>query len=289
MTERALSEACLNCGAALEGRFCAQCGQRAVPAYPTLHEYAGDAWQEMSGLDGRFARTLQTLIAHPGKLTVDTLEGKRAHYIKPLRLYLSASVLYFLIAAAAPNVATNTQAVVPGQEQTQDIKIDLGNADAVSPEQREQALRNARRAPGPLRPLFESVILDPAGFRLRMMAAVPRAFFVMVPAFAVILGLFYRRRRFMQHLTFALHIHALGFLALALTELVQFTWNVRAVQIVGIAVMAFNTWYFVRAQRVVYGDRLLATLLKSVGVGVCYVLLWVPVMVSLVAWAALGR
>lgn len=44
--------ACLNCGAELSGPFCATCGQRAIPAYPTVKEMAGDAWHEMSGVDG---------------------------------------------------------------------------------------------------------------------------------------------------------------------------------------------------------------------------------------------
>ena len=38
MTETRISDVCLNCGAPLQGRFCAECGQRAVPAYPTVSE-----------------------------------------------------------------------------------------------------------------------------------------------------------------------------------------------------------------------------------------------------------
>ena len=278
--------ACLNCGAPLQGPFCAQCGQRAVPAYPTLREYAGDAWEEMSGIDGRFVRTLRTLITRPGRVTVDTLEGKRAHYIKPLRLYLSASLLYFLVAAAAPNVATSTQATIPGR---QDIKIDITDprgADALTPEQRAQALQNIEKAPRLIKPVMRAVILEPAGFRNRMMTAFPKVIFGMVPVFAVIAGMFYRRRPFMQHLTFALHIHAVVFLALASTELVQFTRHVRAVQIAGLVAMAFLAWYIVRAQRVTYGNRLAATLAKSAGIGVAYLIVWVPVMVAVLAWAA---
>jgi hypothetical protein len=282
-------DACLNCGAPLDGPFCGQCGQRAVPAYPTLREYAGDAWEEMSGLDGRFARTLKLLITRPGRLTVDALEGRRAHYIKPLRLYLSASVLYFLIAAAAPNVATNTQVVLPGRDQ---IKIDIADprgVEALSPEQRAQALENIEKAPPLLRPMLEAAVLDPARLRSGMMTAVPKAFFVMVPVFAGIIGMFYRRRRFMQHLTFALHMHAVLFLALAVTEVVQFTWHLRAVQITGIVAMVFLAWYYVRALRTVYGDRLLGTLAKSLGIAVSYFIVWAPVMVFLVVWAAVMR
>ena len=40
---------CLNCRALLTGRFCANCGQRAVPPHPTARELAGDAIAELSG------------------------------------------------------------------------------------------------------------------------------------------------------------------------------------------------------------------------------------------------
>ena len=76
---------CLNCGADLHGAFCADCGQRAVPANPTIAELAGDAWQELSGYDGRIAATFKGLL-RPGLLTVDYLQGRRARYLSPIRL-----------------------------------------------------------------------------------------------------------------------------------------------------------------------------------------------------------
>jgi hypothetical protein len=95
---------CLNCGAALHGAFCGACGQRSVPADPTVSELAGDAWQELSGYDGRVAATFRGLL-HPGRLTLEYLQGRRARYLSPVRLYLTVSVIYFLIAATAPQIA----------------------------------------------------------------------------------------------------------------------------------------------------------------------------------------
>src|SRR5262245_26883211 len=95
---------CLNCGAALTGQFCAACGQRALPPHPTVRELAGDAFAEFSGWDGKFAETIRLLFTKPGELTRQWLEGRRVHFISPLRLYLTASLLFFLVAAAAPNL-----------------------------------------------------------------------------------------------------------------------------------------------------------------------------------------
>jgi len=51
-SEASWTSTCLNCGAQLSGRFCASCGQRAIPPRPTVRELAGDAWNELVGWDG---------------------------------------------------------------------------------------------------------------------------------------------------------------------------------------------------------------------------------------------
>src|SRR5262245_42988326 len=95
---------CLNCGAELSGPFCSACGQRDIPPYPSVRELAVDAFWELSGWDGRFASTVRALVRRPGQLTLEFLEGRRARYISPLRLYLMCSLVYFVVAAAAPDV-----------------------------------------------------------------------------------------------------------------------------------------------------------------------------------------
>src|SRR3954463_7986297 len=79
---------CLNCGAALAGPFCAECGQRAVPPHPTVGELAGDALSEFAGWDGKFVETFRVLLRPPGELTRRWLDGQRVAFIAPLRLYL---------------------------------------------------------------------------------------------------------------------------------------------------------------------------------------------------------
>jgi hypothetical protein len=274
--------ACLNCGAPLSGPFCAKCGQRAVPPYPTLREYAGDAWEEMSGWDGRFARSLKTLLRRPGVLTVETLRGKRATYIKPLRLYLSASVVYFLLAANAP--ITEREVGAPGGGPR--IKI-MG--EEMSDEARAKALERFSRAPGVLSPMFVNLIEDPAGFRSRVLAAFPKMIFALVPAFALILGVFYRGRRYMQHLTFALHANAAIFLALIPAQLARMARIEVAAAIAGAVAVIVIVWYAFRAQRVVYGDGRLLTLAKSAGIVALYSFVAIPALFLLIAWAAYFR
>ena len=99
---------CLNCGAAVRGRYCTDCGQVTDTHVPTLAEVLGDALTSIFNLDSRLWRTLGALFFAPGRLTQDFLEGKRARYVPPLRLYLVLSVLLFLLASLAPDVDTDT-------------------------------------------------------------------------------------------------------------------------------------------------------------------------------------
>src|SRR5690349_6349904 len=142
------SAACLNCGTTLTGPFCSECGQRDVPPYPSVRELVVDAFWELSGWDGRFASTVRALVAHPGRLTREFLEGRRARSISPLRLYLMCSLLYFLIAAAAPNVTI-------GNRQSADIDLNVtvtpsARATPSRPERVTNAAKDALRSEKPL-------------------------------------------------------------------------------------------------------------------------------------------
>jgi hypothetical protein len=56
------------------------------------------------GLEGRFWRTLPPLMLRPGHITRQYLTGVRARYVQPFRLYLTASVIFFLILFAVTNM-----------------------------------------------------------------------------------------------------------------------------------------------------------------------------------------
>src|SRR5687767_4586455 len=53
----------------------------------------------------------------------------------------------------------------------------------------------------------------PEGFRQRLFTIMPRVFFALLPVFAAIVALFYRRRNFPTALVFAVHLHAFAFVA----------------------------------------------------------------------------
>jgi hypothetical protein len=93
---------CLNCGAHLRGQYCWQCGQRARNRLISLWELLREAFGDLLELDSRLWKTVVPLLARPGLLTHDYLQGRRARYMPPFRMYLVLSLLFFLVAFFNP-------------------------------------------------------------------------------------------------------------------------------------------------------------------------------------------
>jgi hypothetical protein len=281
--------ACLNCGTALTGPFCSQCGQRDVPPYPSVRELVVDAFWELSGWDGRFASTVRALALKPGFLTREFLEGRRARYISPLRLYLMASLVYFLVAAAAPEITTSkgqtlhfgvymtgsaTQARSRPQQVADEAESALRSQKAISPEKRDSILASVAKAPAVMQPFLKRMLLDPAGFKRGMAEAMPKMLFALLPVFAAIVAIFYRHRKYPEHLYFAIHLHAFVFVALSIAVLAKFTHSASLAVAVGFAAVAWIPIYATLAFRRAYGGSTTQTIAKEVGIGAIYVAVW---------------
>jgi hypothetical protein len=287
---------CLNCGSPLDGRFCAHCGQRAVPPHPTVRQLAGDTWSELSGWDGRLARTVATLFRHPGSLTRALLEGQRVRYVSPVRLYLICSLLYFLVAAAAPvpldeaefevgaGIGWSNSGVVDADEAAFGKAVREGLA-SLTPEERTAAEREIADQPAVFQPLLREMAEDYLGMRRRVTEVMPRALFVLIPLLAVILALFHRGRPYPDHLYFAVHLQAFVFVALALVTIPQFTGSVLAIAVAQLSVGLWLAAYVVIAQRRVYGGSWPASIFKTLGVGVIYMVLWGCTSIAATLWA----
>jgi hypothetical protein len=93
---------CLNCGAHMRGQYCGHCGQRGSNRLISLWELVRDAFGDIFELDSRLWQTLVPLLIRPGLLTHDYLQGRRARYMPPFRMYLVLSLLFFLVAFFNP-------------------------------------------------------------------------------------------------------------------------------------------------------------------------------------------
>jgi uncharacterized protein DUF3667 len=86
---------CENCGAELQGHWCAQCGQPAIEYRRSFRHVLADLLHEFLNWDSKFFASIALLIIKPWRLTNQFLAGHRVRYVNPLRLYLLASILFF--------------------------------------------------------------------------------------------------------------------------------------------------------------------------------------------------
>lgn len=224
---------CPNCGAAMFGAFCSQCGQRNVNLSVSLRTLASDFADEYLSLDSRLFRSILALCFRPGYLTRQYLLGRRERFVRPLRLYLVSSLLFFFavpLLIRAPQVGLAGQEGIPVRElleqQAEPDEVEEGQAELETP-----AAATAPRLPvDTVRLGWWSISLEERQERLGGMSVqaligtaragferyLPRMMFILLPVFALLLKLLFIRRRwyYAEHFIFTLHVHALAFTAL---------------------------------------------------------------------------
>ena len=127
---------CDNCGASVAGRYCGNCGQRLEPPLHSLGHFLTVAMEDVTHADSRLWRTLWALLFKPGFLTREFLDGRRARYLPPVRLYLVLSVLFFVVLAALGH--------------TPEAKTQLTPETRAGIDQARQAVAQARASGAPL-------------------------------------------------------------------------------------------------------------------------------------------
>jgi hypothetical protein len=88
--------ACLNCGAALAGPYCAQCGQTGH-IHRTLAAFWHDLAHGVLHFEGKIWRTLPLLAWRPGELTRRYIAGERAKFVSPMAIFLFSVFMMFAI------------------------------------------------------------------------------------------------------------------------------------------------------------------------------------------------
>ena len=211
-------EPCRNCGGPVEEKYCPKCGQLAASFHRPIWSLMGETIADTFTLDGRLAKTLPVLLFRPGRLTKNYTEGKRARYVPPFRMFLLASLLFYLMLFTV---------VTPGQwlnsiddETRADIETSLTEAPEIPELDAETEARLERAnisvdAPEEFRGDIENQIVAvlnrPDQFAAEIEKWLPRLSILMVPLTIIALVLLHvwRRRLYVyDHAVHALHLHS---------------------------------------------------------------------------------
>lgn len=256
---------CSNCGVRLlrASKYCHSCGQATRQRLPSMRGMYSEYAQNYVGMEGALWRTLLRLFLLPGSLTAEYLRGRRRRYLLPVRLFLTISVLFFVVIGFATR-NTGEAAVLAQQlaEKRGPVTVlDFGAAYARVetdgefvcdlPEVICERLKK-RYAVEPAR-----LAAELEAVQRRFFAYASYGMFALMPVFAFLLMLAYRNREmyYAEHLIMALHLHAFWFIALLAFYPARY-----APEWVGLALTAWIAAYGVLALRRVYGGGWFATL-----------------------------
>ncbi len=122
---------CRNCDTPLTADFCPECGQLDRDLNRPIWTLMVDSADALFDIDSRIFRTIMPLILLPGHLTKSYNEGKRARYLPPVRLYIMASILFFLTVSIA-DIAILKIEFFP-RESTEGLTIEDLDPEQVTP------------------------------------------------------------------------------------------------------------------------------------------------------------
>jgi len=88
---------CLNCDAYVGKRYCEVCGQENVEPHESFWHLVSHFINDITHFDGKFFTTTKYLLTRPGYLPREYLKGRRQSYLHPIRMYLFASAMFFLL------------------------------------------------------------------------------------------------------------------------------------------------------------------------------------------------
>lgn len=203
---------CLNCEQPLHGEFCSHCGQRDLPTGLGIGELLHEVVSETLQLDGRIPRTLGPFLVRPGQLAREFNAGRRVRYTSPLRMFLAMTLLWLVAGFVVEALGRAPDASTP-------LQVDLA-------EERENSLADQGVIGEWLFQHAEAYESLPPAEQLRrsraaLREAVPKAALLMVPVFALLMKLLFvrQRRYYVEHLVFALYLHAFAFLLLTVANI----------------------------------------------------------------------
>lgn len=285
---------CLNCGAATPGEFCSKCGQEALDARVRFRNQLAHFFEEVFNFESRLPQTMKLLMARPGALTRAYNGGQRARYVTPLKLYLFASLGFFLVLSLSAShehksgshrdiAIISFQSDAPEMHPPQDRDAGVDDIEVKSPEQFDEWLKNpdnAAEMPAFLRPHIRSLLQSPQGFMGALVDMLSKASMALVPIHALLLNLFYwRPRRFYgEHIVFSLHLHSFAYVAYGFATLLGLVASGTLASLSNVAVFAGTGAYTIAAAHTAYGEGVLRSALKMAAVGFAYALALVGVL-----------
>jgi len=253
------SVTCKNCGSKLQENYCAKCGEKRFDKNQlSFKHFVEETFEGLVHFDNKLFRTIKTLFAKPGQLSLDYVEGRRTMYMKPIQFFLVINLLFFVLVRSNP------------------YSIDLYNYVHYTPFTNFNTVKIVQDK---IAALGVDYVTYSYLFNERMKSESKEFIFVFIPLYGIISWLLFVRykRLIVEHLVFATHFVAftLCFFFLQtylITIPFYFIQNSENVDMIsGIISCVILGWYFAIASRRFYKAHIIWSIVTALIIGVCVV------------------
>ena len=251
---------CLNCNAVVHGRYCSMFGQENLEPQETIGHLVSHVFNDITHFDGKFFSSLKWLIRKPGFLSEEYIEGRRASYLNPVRMYVFTSFFFFLIYFSFFSGTNGHPGSNSDNKPADSAKLNNYKKDSLVSVQKDDPsainglnkaltgnkyrdrkqydslidagivtdhfmLRTWRHKQFAMREKYgtgDGMITDKIGENIRHY--VPQMFFLSLPLFALFLKILYVRRKkyyYVAHLIFTLHLYIFVYIAVLVLLFMQ--------------------------------------------------------------------
>jgi len=273
--------ACPNCGNAsmTDINYCPQCGQMNHDLNVPVKHLVAEALESTIHFDSKMYRTIKALLFRPGFLTIEFNEGKRKSYVAPVRLYIFISFVFFFLLAFHPgkndqptptdrprpvalhiSFYTLTEQDLWKKSETQIDSIMAAHDIPLTTMNKYVARKLARLATGG-RNEFMQLLLKNISYMM----------FILMPFFALIVYLFYKRLSgyYIRTLVYSIHYHSFLFLILAMSIIYGWFFSSSIAIIVTFFLSAIYMFFSLKH---LFGENQLRTLWKTFVIGLFYLI-----------------
>ena len=315
-------QTCLNCGHTVTERFCGHCGQENIETRVSFWGLLVHFVEDLTHYEGKFWTTLKYLFTRPAYLTQTYLQGKRVSSLPPVRLYIFASFITFILPHLIPeahvsfsketleqkeqvalsnhadNFAYQTDVgIVLGSrfetiEQLDSVFVSMEAVDSAMDTREywrhKKAIQLRKYTPAQIHEMVIETINR--GF--------PKTLFIYMPLFALVLGLFHKRKNwfYFDHAIFTLHYFSFLLLSFSAYILLSraFEWLyylssmdvfVYLITLIFILMVGYFMYYFFKAHKHFYHEQAWVSSLKSLLVFSINLVLFGIVFVGLILYS----
>ncbi len=291
---------CKNCGKQLTEMYCPRCGQYALVTHQALKQTVVSYFENNYSFDKNLLHSLIYLFFKPGFLAREYMNGKIARYIHPFKLYFFASILLFSMVLTVDQDYEHDSKTIYGYISSfdltnggldeQKIKEEFQRKDSlglISKKEKEQFEKNMQLIQNKKAELSKQTSiaaeLDEATkdgfwfivveklkkltygqFKTRFVRNLSFSFLILMPLFAGILNLLFRKkeRYYVAHLIHTIHIHVVMFLFMIVGHLWS-TYINDSDTVSAILCFLFFLYFFYSMRRF-YGDSRKKVVLKGI-------------------------